>query len=408
MITPAQIRQKAERKLTDFLRYKAADFFACLADSDREPFFPLEIKADKGSTAGNLLKRAEELEPLIRESKNKRGRGYSLIFEEVRTRTNGTQSQLKKVLFESEADYLYCTGRKEELVRMLAALDILRRGLERQQELFHWALRNIAALTADHSDESDFWQNICLCVGWFSKNPGSSLYIREIPLPVHTKFIENNEALILGLLFAQDAPGQDAPPARDFEKALGLRQKPVGIRFRSLDKSRLPSIGGLALSEMTVDIADFARLSQSGILSDLERVFIVENEMVYLTFPDVKNAICIWGHGFTVTQLKSCGWLSDYELLYYGDLDEHGLLILSDFRACFPRTKSFCMTEELFDRYSRFAVEGKTLDGGRIPENLTEGELALFRKIRGSVRNRLEQERIPLAEVVMQVAALRP
>ena len=395
MISPAQLRQKAERKYGDFLKYKLA---LCLS-REPEPFFPLEIKADKGSTGDDLLKRAEELAPLLKESKNNgHSKGYTLIFDEVKTRTNGTQTRIRKIVFETEEDYLSFVGKRAESRRMESALDVLRGRLDGHPDIFPWAVRNISALTADHPDEDDFWQNISLRVNWFAQNPDSGLYVREIPLPVHTKFIEGNKALILGLLFPENAP-----PSSEFERALGLRQKPCRIRFRPLDKAKMPTVGGLPVSELTLDLDDFARLPQSGILARIERIFVVENEMVYLTFPAVKNALCVWGHGFSVTQLRCCTWLGGYRLLYFGDLDEHGFQILSDFRDCFPGTESFCMTEAVFDRYKRFVVEGKRLDGERVPGNLTGEELALFLKIRRCKNDRLEQERIPLVEITGQV-----
>ena len=100
MITVSELRAKAERKYNDFLKLKIADFFH--AAEAQNLFFPLEIKADKGKAGDNPLVREQELKPLIQNCKDKCGKGYKLIFEEVKTRTNGIQSALNKIIFENE------------------------------------------------------------------------------------------------------------------------------------------------------------------------------------------------------------------------------------------------------------------------------------------------------------------
>ena len=183
----------------------------------------------------------------------------------------------------------------------------------------------------------------------------------------------------------------------DFEKYCGLKEKPSFIRLRSLDKTIALKLGELSLSEASVPLEDFEHFESLCILKNVQKIFIIENEMVYLTFPSVENALCIWGHGFSVTSLKNCSWLKIHEVFYFGDLDEHGFLILSDFRKYFPETKSFCMDKKTLDTFDSFRAEGKSLTGGALPENLTEEEKAVFAELRADKgRNRLEQERITL------------
>jgi len=406
MITVAELKAKSERKFRDFLKFKIESFFsekaACHSEaiSKSLEFFPLEIRSDKGKSSDNLLAREKDFLPLIQNSKEKKGKGYSLVFEQKRTRNNGTQSQLSRILFETEEDFLSFIEKKSETKRLTQALTVLFKEFclasNNSDFLGAWAYANLSYLT-DFYNEKDFWENICLCVKWLLENSASNIYIREIPLPVHTKFIENNKALILSLLSSLKNGNQNCPKLSDFEKYCGLKEKPSFVRLRSLDKSIALKVTDLSISEASLPLVDFEHFESLCILKNVQKIFIIENEMVYLTFPPVENALCIWGHGFSVTSLKNCSWLKNHEVFYFGDLDEHGFLILSDFRKYFPETKSFCMDKKTLDTFDSFRAEGKSLAGESIPENLTGEEKALFAELRADKgRNRLEQERITL------------
>ena len=102
MISPEEIRIKAKNKYKDFLRYIINIHYE-KPDAD---FFPLIIKADKGKVSDDLLSRQKELQHLISKSKNKTGNGYKLDFETVNSRKNGEQTEVSKIYFENENDYL--------------------------------------------------------------------------------------------------------------------------------------------------------------------------------------------------------------------------------------------------------------------------------------------------------------
>lgn len=405
MITPEEIQKKAERKFPDFLKWKATEILGI----ENEPFFPLEIKSDKGKAGGDLAERGKEIAPLIAKSKQKTGRGYELEFEEVNTRRNGRQTQIKSIKFTSEDDFLFTAKKKTEAENFKNALLVLKNGLLRNsQNLFFWSVHHLSDLTS--SREKNFWQDICLCVNFLAQNPDTHKYIRELPVKVHTKFIENNKSLIHSLVeLLQNDDDENARHSErsaqhdaklSFEKAHGLKEKPVLARFRPLCKNPESDenplrISGFPLSEISLSLEDFCALGKTKAFSSFQKIFVVENEMVFLTFPPVENSLCVWGHGFTAVELKNASWLSEHGLFYFGDLDEHGFLILSDFRKYFPAAKSFCMDKATLAEFSDFRVEGKTLAGNSVPENLTAEEKEVFEILRSDKKkNRLEQERI--------------
>jgi hypothetical protein len=152
------------------------------------------------------------------------------------------------------------------------------------------------------------------------------------------------------------------------------------------------------LSECQIPIKYFESLDKE--FSDqIKNIFIVENEMVYLTFPKVPNSICIWGHGYTVNSLNNVKWFNSKRIYYFGDLDEHGFDILSSYRRFYPNIQSFCMEKSDWNKHLQYAVVGKKLDGNQIPQNLTKAEKETFQIIRTSKNNRLEQERISISYI---------
>ncbi|MBR7064184.1 MAG: hypothetical protein IKI31_03450, partial [Treponema sp.] len=310
------------------------------------------------------------------------------------TRANGLQDKLKNILFETENDYLLFIKKADDTKRLENAIAVLKGLLSiNNYELCKWAVYHAEELQKSY--EKDYWKNICLCVNWLKENPNSNLYIREIPLQVHTKFIEENKALIASLLF------QD--PIKDFEINFGLKQKQKSVRFRKLDGTILLA-ENFSVNEISLPLEDFARLNESSFSRKIKNILIVENEMVFLTFPKVDNTLCIWGSGFSVLQLKQCQWLFDFNILYFGDLDEHGFNILSDFRKYFPNTKSFCMDMKTLIAFDEFRCKGEQLKKIDEIKNLTHEEMLVFNELKSTPnKNRLEQERISLGYIREQL-----
>lgn len=88
-----------------------------------------------------------------------------------------------------------------------------------------------------------------------------------------------------------DAIAADAIGVRQFETRYGLLGKRALVRFRILDSAR--SIGGM--SDLSVPVTQFAALEL-----DVEQVFIMENEINALAFPDVERAMVIFGGGYGI------------------------------------------------------------------------------------------------------------
>ena len=91
------------------------------------------------------------------------------------------------------------------------------------------------------------------------------------------------------------------------------------MRFRILDSGR--RIAGL--SDLSIPASEFRSLNPA-----ITNVFIAENETNCAAFPDVSNALVVYGHGYVIEPLASCEWLKEKAVRYWGDIDTHGFAIL--------------------------------------------------------------------------------
>ena len=143
------------------------------------------------------------------------------------------------------------------------------------------------------------WQRILAVLAWFRDHPRSGLYLRQLDIAgIDTKFIEGRRGLLAELLDVVQSTRTNEPSfsgTRSFEQRFGLRNKPPLVRFRLLDEQL--AISGL--SDITVPAEQFSQLSLP-----VQRVFITENEINGLAFPDVPRGLVIFGLGYGLDLLS--------------------------------------------------------------------------------------------------------
>lgn len=181
---------------------------------------------------------------------------------------------------------------------------------------------------------------------------------------------------------------------RGFEARYGLLDKPSLVRFRILDPSR--TVGGY--SDLTVTAEEFSENPLP-----VSRVYIAENEINGLAFPDCPDSLVIFGLGYAVDRLFGAAWLQKTEMVYWGDIDTHGFAILDRLRSGFPRVCSLLMDRETFHRHRHLWVSEPEPFSGEL-SRLGPGEKEVFLELKAGIRDgrgvRLEQERIPYGEVL--------
>lgn len=395
MISIDEIKKKAENKFLPFLH----------SIIDEKDFFPLLIPSAKGSVKDSFAERKVEAENLYKNSKNAKGRGYTVETKTIKTHKQGMQTIIEKIYFETEIDFIRFIGKEKETENFKKHLSIIKNhfsNLNAEDVQNDWLKKHLRSLIAETED--DYWQNIFLCAIWFLNNPHCNVYLREIPVPVHTKFIEQNTSLIFSVYTAlnKNEDTDKVSSNADIYIRWGVRTAEPFIRFRSLDKDiHLKILNEEFTSyEIQTPLSAFAKIN----FNSIEYIFIVENLMVYLTFPAFNKTLCIFGSGFAAVNLKECKTLNEKKLYYFGDMDEHGFEILSNVRSIFPNIQSFCMDQKTYETFSIFAVKGENSHSKIEDLNLSEDELHLFKFLReNKTIGRLEQEKISQAFIKSRI-----
>ncbi|MBL4765316.1 MAG: hypothetical protein JKX67_08585 [Colwellia sp.] len=250
------------------------------------------------------------------------------------------------------------------------------------------------------------WPKLLKVCQYFLKYPQPKCYIRQLTVTgVDTKFIEQHKSILKSLLdhlLEKEAINDTYEKLAEhgFERRFGLLYEQPQIRFRLLDPQLTYEFSGV--SDITIPLEQFQQLDLM-----IDRVFITENKTNGLAFPVVNNAIVIFGLGYGIQMLKSVHWLSACQIYYWGDIDTHGLAILSQLRSYFPNTKSLLMDEITLLACKEFwgqEPEHKS-HKAELLANLTEKEQILYKNLKQNKWQpclRLEQELIPF-ELLKQV-----
>lgn len=380
MITPQEIKSKTERKYISFLQSLV----------EQKPFEKLVIRGDKSYTKSSLPEFEKEIQQINSQSKEKKGFGYTLEFQRVKTKYLGTQDLPVSIYFDTEKDFLRFLGKEKEIESFKTNVEKIIKAFPALKE---WIIKNPIRVITNQTE----WDSFLKVCQYFQQHPKPNLYIRELPVNVHTKFIEKNKWILFELLNVILNPeyiNNEFKTAKEFEKRFHLRYSEPLIRFKILDKEISKNYFS-GLDDLAIPVSQFETLNLP-----IERVLVVENKTTFyttLTLPKMDSAIAIFGSGYSVYNLKNAHWFSDVELFYWGDIDVQGFEILSQFRSYFPHAQSLLMDKVTFENF--FENDKGTPTGVSTKLNLTEEEQQLYDMLK--VNNwRLEQEKIPLYWVV--------
>ena len=373
MITPIEIKKKAESKYCAYLQ----------SIVEGESFHPIVIAGNKKPDE-STVKFEKELTDLINQSKEKKGYGYTIEFQTVKTKQHGLQDIPVSISFQSEYDYLKFINKEKETEKFRDNIDQI---VPSFPELKDWVYR-FPFKVIDNN-----WDCLLKVCEYFKKNPSPNLYIRELPIQIHTKYIENNKGIIKELLDIIIAEHMNADE-KQFEARFNLKYDEPIVRFRLLDSS-VSQKYLLGIDDLSIPISQFRCLSLP-----IQTVYIVENKISMLTFPLENDSIVVWGHGFGVDVMQDVEWFKTKKIYYWGDLDAQGFQILSEIRTHFSQVKSFLMDQDTFDKY----YEGDKGKETNVEKELclAQEEMEMFRYLKES-NSRLEQEKIPFEYIVTKI-----
>ena len=379
MITPAEIVQKAKRKYRDVLRaYLTAD-----------DLFPLEFPV--GRLSKNLVERRQQIDDLRQRAKETTGQGYALAWETVNRRDLGKQTTPRRIVIETLDDYLALTRKQTEYQQFVSDVERIRR---RFPALENWMCANPQALI----DFAGDWDDLLVVCDYFVKHPRPNLYVRELAIAVHTKFIEKHSRILrelLDVLLPDDAITADT---NDFNQRFRLKTPPPTIRIRLLDE-QLDWQYGLRLDDLTLPVDQLAHLMMDHIQP--KTVIIAENLINFLTLPSHPASIGLFGRGFAVQLLANVKWLHQCRVIYWGDIDAHGFQILSDLRKLFPQVRSVMMDRQTLDNHNQYIVPGNRVRVDRF-DGLTAAEAVVAKYVLDH-NLRMEQEHIPQAYALIHL-----
>lgn len=391
MITPLDIKKQAERWYKEFLTAEVAG----------KDLFPRDIRFGKvkaSETLEDFQKIREWIKDLRACSKEKVGYGYLIGFVERKDQRIGKQQFPNRIYFDNKDDYLLFIGKKREFELFKSSVDKVTSTIPR---LYDWILVNPLKII----EYLNKWDDLIKVCKYFIANPTPNLYIRELPIEVHTKFIEENKAILRQLLnfLIEDYINKGE---NEFEKRFNLKYNEPLIRIRILDENIAKKYFS-GLVDLSIPQSEFNHLN-----INCKRIFILENKtnfsniFNFLTMPDLKDSIAIFGKGFQLELLKNASWLYEKDIVYWGDIDAHGFQMLSQLRSYFPQTQSLMMDFETFHEFRNFCVDGAETNIYELP-NLTVQEQSLFEFLVGlKGKNRLEQEKISYAYAVMKIKGL--
>ncbi|MEU6646716.1 Wadjet anti-phage system protein JetD domain-containing protein [Saccharomonospora sp. NPDC046836] len=314
-----------------------------------------------------------------------RARHLRVEMRTVGGRVVGTNEIPGRVWIDSYEQLWAVLGVQSEVRTCMALLDATRR---RAPTIADW----MSAKPMEVLRHKGEWARLVDTVLWIDAYARPDMYLRQIDVPgVDTKFIERHRAILavlLDCLLAEHRVDRTRPPS-DFAGRYLFRKKPAYVRFRHLSEAP-------GFSELAVRVSELAAMPPA-----VRTVFVVENEITYLAFPPVDNAIVIFGEGYAASRLEPLHWLARKNLVYWGDIDTHGFAILSRVRRTFEGARSMLM-----DRATLLAHDGQWVDEPNPTtdhlESLLPDEASLYNDLVEGVLGssvRLEQERISYAAI---------
>jgi hypothetical protein len=340
----------------------------------------------KGPDSRELSERFNEVRNWIAQLSAAAG-PYRIEWRSVNHRVLGANEIPAEIWIDTLENALGVIGKRRAAEQFTTLVELTR---QRQPQLIPWlAKRPLRALelAAD-------WPRLLAIVAWLHKHPRPAMYLRQIDLPnVHTKLIEGHRGVLaelLDLVLPEQAIDATHTGVGGFCRRYGFLDKPSRVRFRVLDPD-IRLLPAEADQDITLTQAAFASLKLP-----VSKVFITENEINFLAFPFVPDAMVIFGAGYGFDNFAATFWLQQKDIYYWGDIDTHGFAILNQFRKFFPHSLSFLMDRHtLLEHRVLWGVEAQPETANLARLNTEES--ALFDQLRQNnwgERVRLEQERI--------------
>lgn len=369
MISPTDIQKKALRHYKAFLT----------AVLTRTPFFPLQIKGNKGKANQPMEELFPALKRLLEGAKNKKGFGYTVTLKTVQTRHAGEISMPDEIYFENVEDYVKFIEKEEEF---LVFRKVAMQSQKQLPQLVSWMQENPLKVIKYLKD----WYNILTIGEYFLANPQPNLYPRALPLAIPTTFIENHVPILTEILDAILPATAIHSKENIFEKRFGLLYDEPIIRIRKLDKPLLDSIN---IDDISLTLSDWKKQQPT-----VKTVFICTDLSNFLRFPNHPDSLIIYGDSATIKVLGEINWLADKVIYLWTDIKINSFQVLSDLRQIFSQAQPFLLDKITFDKYQESANALAKNEQSIIPTLTAEEQHFLLFLTNSEGNNNLLQQHI--------------
>lgn len=374
--SPDDVAAKVRRRWDDGTLLRAY-----ATDRDFEPIV-VPVRAPKASQIGDDLGAVRDwIERL--DAGRRADRRYALTWKEIGGRHVGRNRLPERAIVTSFDQAWALLGVTASVRQFDQILDMT----EPYPAVQSWVLANAHRALELGQDMRGLVAAYC----WLDDHRHSGSYLREISAPgIDTKFAERHRGALAAMLGVSRTPS-------GFLAGLGLNAKPELVRMRPSE-----SIGlAVPITELAVRSTELAGLSLKPRIA-----IIVENEITYLSVDVPPDGIVLWGRGFDVDQVGRIPWLAGVRILYWGDIDTHGFVILDRLLAWLPHTESILMDREtLLAHRDRWVSEDRPATSSL--RRLGVAEHGLYSDLVSDVlgeRVRLEQERVDWAWATTRLA----
>lgn len=294
------------------------------------PFQPIVLRGGKNKPDTTVALH-EQIRIFQANEKRENKNGWTIEWEEWVSKKLGRQQWPAVVTVTTEDDLLFLLRKEKEI---LAFNDQLKGLLQWRPAIKDW-LANKPALVLELTRS---WSGICAVVDYLLLNDVKDHYLRSVPVPVHTKFIEQHKKLIHSILHFLNAERFSSLDV-DLEEALLLNRKPFFFTMRWLDDNLARKFtAGMNLFAVPVNYL-------KNQLWDVERVILVENTTNLYLFPSIPGTLVICSYGKAMYLLKEISFLHKTQLYYWGDLDEDGFDMLNAIRGYYDHIISLFMDD---------------------------------------------------------------
>jgi hypothetical protein len=350
-------------------------------------FFPLAIRFGKPTPTAHFDQLQKEFTAL-REAEKRLG--FKVEWCEKTTSRWGKQSFPESASFTEEASYLGAIGKKREVEALRSNVALIRKECPELEPWLQKFPHRIAVIP-------DQWAAILKVCRYYQAHPTPRLYARQLPIGVHSKFIDQNHSILrdlLDFLLGDHVKVQ----ADSFEGRFHLLEAEPTLRFRFLDDHLRVSYS-LPLCDVSAPFSEVRGLKFSGF-----RCLIVENLMIFLTLPQLPNTLAVFGGGKASALITGLPWLKGCQVSYWGDIDDPGYRMLSKLRRGGLSVDSLFMDEETWRQFGHLAHPGN-VEPGSLDLHLTPSELNVWKLVRDK-KLMLEQELLPQTYIESNLEAL--